>query len=531
MRGSVAIRTKRGTVDARGAGVGLRLPHLAEVAAGVPTAAWLEVHPENFLSNPHARELLLEVAQRHPISLHSVGLSVGSAEGVDREHLERIGRLVDDVEPILVSGHLAWSMHRDMFLNDLLPLPYDEETLGIVAAHIHEVQDALARPYVVENPASYFGFGTSTRTETDFLAELVTRTGCRLLCDVSNAFLSAANMGYDAYAYIDAFPAHAVAEVHLGGFTRERDEASHGGEILIDTHAGAIAEPVWDLYAHALRRFGPRATLIEWDNDLPSFTQLLTEAATAGKRQPIVAQLVGGTDPTLRLDVHVRHYEASLTAALRDKFEACAWLAGADLVSAAAREYVHAYPPRRPCIAEFGDDFPLFLASYDRASTLPYLESFAALEWAVGQVSIAIDYPALSWSDLGQIGPERLVDAVFLLQPGLRYLHSAWSVDRLMALYLGNTEPERFELSESDTFIEVRGARGTVCLAPLDGATFAFRMELAAGSSVGTAADRALEHNTTFDPGEALRLLANMGLIAKTTTNRCTHRDRTDNTE
>ncbi len=246
-----------------------------------PRLAWLEVHPENFLANPHARELLLEIAQRHFISLHSVGLSVGSVDGVDREHLKRIGRLVDEVEPILVSGHLAWSTHRGVYLNDLLPLPYDDETLGIVAAHVHEVQDALARPYVVENPASYVGFDTSTRTEADFLAELVTRTGCQLLCDVSNVFLSAANMGYDAYAYIDAFPAHAVAEIHLGGFTREADEATPGGEILIDTHAGAIAEPVWDLYAHALRRFGPRPTLIEWDNDLPSFTQLLAEAARA----------------------------------------------------------------------------------------------------------------------------------------------------------------------------------------------------------------------------------------------------------
>lgn len=281
MQGAVTTRTKRGAGDARGAGVGLRLPHLAEVAAGVPTTAWLEVHPENFLANPHARELLLEIAQRHFISLHSVGLSVGSVEGVDREHLKRIGRLVDEVEPILVSGHLAWSTHRGVYLNDLLPLPYDDETLGVVAAHVHEVQDALARPYVLENPASYLGFATSTRTEADFLAELVIRTGCQLLCDVSNVFLSAANMGYDAYAYIDTFPAHAVAEIHLGGFTREADEATPGGEILIDTHAGAIAEPVWDLYAHALRRFGPRPTLIEWDNDLPSFTQLLTEAARA----------------------------------------------------------------------------------------------------------------------------------------------------------------------------------------------------------------------------------------------------------
>jgi uncharacterized protein (UPF0276 family) len=281
VRVAADTRAERGATDSRLAGVGLRLPHLAEVAAGAPTSAWLEVHPENFLANPHARELLLNIAERHALSLHSVGLSVGSVAGVDREHLKRIRRLVDEVDPILVSGHLAWSTHRGVYLNDLLPLPYNEETLRVVAAHVHEVQDALGQPYVVENPASYVGFAASTLTEADFLTELVTRTGCRLLCDVSNAFLSAANMGYDAYAYIDAFPANAVAEIHLGGFTREDDEATPGGQILIDTHAGAIAEPVWDLYAYALRRFGSRPTLIEWDNDLPSFAQLLAEADRA----------------------------------------------------------------------------------------------------------------------------------------------------------------------------------------------------------------------------------------------------------
>ena len=260
-------------------GVGLRLPHLAEVAAGASRAAWLEAHPENFLANPHARELLLGVRHHCPVALHTVGVSVGSATGIDRAHLERLGELVNEVEPFLVSGHLAWSMHAGVYLNDLLPIPYDEEALRVVVAHVHEVQDALRRRYVVENPASYVGFIASTRTEADFLAELASRTGCGLLCDVSNAYLSAMNLGRDAYDYIDALPAGAVAELHLGGFTREADDS--GSPVLIDTHAAAIAEPVWDLYAHALRRFGPRPTLIEWDNALPAFARLVSEAERA----------------------------------------------------------------------------------------------------------------------------------------------------------------------------------------------------------------------------------------------------------
>lgn len=249
----------------------------------------------------------------------------------------------------------------------------------------------------------------------------------------------------------------------------------------------------------------------------------MARAVTTGDRKPIVAQLVGGTRPTRRLDIHLRHYEATLTSALREKFAACAWLAGADLVSAAALAYVHAQPPRQPCIAEYGDDFPRFLANFGHAPTVPYLESFAALEWAVSQASIAIDHPPLSWQDLAQIGPERLIDCTLRLQPGVHYLRSAWRVDRLMILYLSGTEPERFELPEADTFIEVRGARGAVHLAPLDGATFAFRMELATGSTIGAAADRALEYDATFDPGAAVRRLASIRLITKTTTNEQAH--------
>ena len=186
--------------------------------------------------------------------------------------------LVDDIDPVLVSGHLAWSTHQGAYLNDLLPLPYDDETLQLVSTHLHQVQDALRRPYLVENPSSYVGFGQSTMTEVEFLAELVQRTSCRLLCDVSNVFLSGHNMGFDPYLYIDAFPAQAIGEVHLGGFAPEADEATPGAEILIDTHGTVIAEPVWQLYAHALRRFGATPTLIEWDNDIPPLATLLAEA-------------------------------------------------------------------------------------------------------------------------------------------------------------------------------------------------------------------------------------------------------------
>lgn len=263
------------------AGVGLRLPHIEEVVATRPSAGWFEIHPENFVANPHATELLQGLARQYPISVHTVGLSVGSVTGIDRRHLDRVRTLIELVDPILVSGHLAWSTHKGEYLNDLLPLPYDRETLDTVARHLHEVQDRLGRAFLLENPSSYVGFAGSTMTEVQFLNELVDRTGCQLLCDVSNVYLSSRNMGYDARGYLDALPANAVRELHLGGFTSEDDEATPGGQVLIDTHATPVAEPAWDLYAYAIQRFGPTPTLIEWDNEIPTLGVLLGEAAKA----------------------------------------------------------------------------------------------------------------------------------------------------------------------------------------------------------------------------------------------------------
>lgn len=275
------LKTSSVNREGDGAGVGLRLPHICEVVETRPSARWLEIHPENFLANPHATELLLEARCHYPVSVHTVGISIGSAAGIDRTHLRRVRALVDRLDPFLVSGHLAWSTHQGEYLNDLVPLPYDEETLRLLIDHIEEVQDGLGCAYLVENPASYFGFASSTMNEVEFFSELTERTGCRLLCDVSNVYLSAHNMGYDPYDYIDRFPARSVGEMHLGGFTAEPDEALPGAEILVDTHAACVAEPVWALYDFAVRKFGAVPTLIEWDDEIPPFATLLAEACRA----------------------------------------------------------------------------------------------------------------------------------------------------------------------------------------------------------------------------------------------------------
>jgi hypothetical protein len=276
-------------------GIGLRLPHVAEVVATVPAVGWLEVHPENFIANPHATELLCEARRHYPVSTHTVGVSIGSADGIDRDHLRRVRHFIDLIDPFLVSGHLAWSTHQGEYLNDLLPLPYTEETLDLVAAQLDCVQDGLGRPYVVENPSTYVAFKTSTMSEPEFLNELVRRSGCRLLCDVSNVHLSAHNMQYDARAFIDDLPAHAIAELHLGGYTAEEDEATPGATLLVDTHARPIADPVWDLYAHAIHRFGPTPTAIEWDSEIPPLATLVGEALKADAVRTRALEELGAT--------------------------------------------------------------------------------------------------------------------------------------------------------------------------------------------------------------------------------------------
>jgi uncharacterized protein len=277
----VAITRDTRAQRAEHTGIGLRLPHVTEVVATRPSVGWFEIHPENFLANPHATELLLDVAREHPISIHTVGVSVGSAHGLDAAHVERFARFVERLNPFVVSGHLAWSTAHGQYLNDLLPLPYTEETLQLVADQLAKVEDRLGRRYLLENPSTYVGFAHSTMTEVEFLGELVSRTGCRLLCDVSNVFVSGHNMGYDPYEYIDRLPSEAVDEFHLGGFTTEDDEATPGRTLFIDSHADRIHDSVWPLYAHALRRLGDAPTLIEWDNDIPTLARLIDEARRA----------------------------------------------------------------------------------------------------------------------------------------------------------------------------------------------------------------------------------------------------------
>ena len=261
-------------------GVGYKPQHYSDILANSEPVGWLEVHAENYMGDggrPIAQ--LKYLSERFPISVHGVGLSIGGQDALDQVHLERLKKLCDWLQPASFSEHLAWSTHDSHFLNDLLPLPYTPATLSRVADHIDQLQSHLGRQILLENPSSYLAFAESTFEEPEFLREIAKRTGCGLLLDVNNVFVSATNLKMSAQAYIDAFPLAQVGEIHLGG--HDEDEDDLGAPLLIDSHGREVADPVWSLLDDTLARSGPRPLLIEWDNDVPDWPTLRAEALRA----------------------------------------------------------------------------------------------------------------------------------------------------------------------------------------------------------------------------------------------------------
>jgi uncharacterized protein (UPF0276 family) len=262
-------------------GIGLRAAHHERVRAEQPDVAWLEVHTENFLGGGATPAMLEALRERYAISLHGVGLSLGSAERLDEEHLTRIAALVRRLEPAAVSDHVSWSVTGGIYFNDLLPIPYDEDALSVIVRNVSRFQEAIGRAAMVENPSTYLRHVQSDRAEPQFLAELCQRSGCGLLLDVNNVFVSTENHGDDAQAYLAAIAHLPIGEIHLSGHhLRQIGNRS----IRIDDHGSPVSDPVWALYERALAVIGPRPTLIEWDSALPPLETLLAEAGKAQMR-------------------------------------------------------------------------------------------------------------------------------------------------------------------------------------------------------------------------------------------------------
>ena len=269
------------------AGIGLRSPHLAEIARDRPATGFLEVHAENYLAGSPALRTVERLREDYEFSVHAVGLSLGSVDGLDEAHLDRVAALIHRLEPKLVSDHLSWSLAGGRYFSDLLPLPYTEEALEVVGRNVHRLQERLGRQVLVENPSCYLAFAHSTLSEPEFLAELARRTGCGLLLDANNIAVTAHNLRLDARAWLQELPSAAIGQYHLAGHTVNDAD---GEPILIDDHGSQVGEGVWSLFGEIVRRYGPRPTLVEWDTDLPSLDVLLDEARRAGRALGVEAE-------------------------------------------------------------------------------------------------------------------------------------------------------------------------------------------------------------------------------------------------
>lgn len=281
-------------------GIGLRAPHYQDVLSQLPTVGFLEIHSENYFGaggKPHA--YLEQIAQHYPLSMHGVGLSLGSTDTINLEHLARLKELIDQYQPFLISEHLSWGSVSGSFLNDLLPLPYTQEALDVICGHIDTMQDTLGRQCLIENISSYLQFPESTYTEQAFIVEVARKTGCGILLDINNIYVSSKNHDFDAHQYITEIPAPLVKQYHLAGHV---SNTFSDGQILIDSHNQPVCEDVWHLYAFAVQHIGQRPCLIEWDSDLPPLTTLAQEAHRADE---ITAHALRGT----------QHAESEIVAA------------------------------------------------------------------------------------------------------------------------------------------------------------------------------------------------------------------------
>lgn len=270
------------------AGIGLKPEHFGEILDSLPDIGFFEVHAENYMVDGGPLHFYLErIREHYPLSIHGVGLSIGSLAPIDKQHLNRLKVLLERYQPDLFSEHLAWSSHAGVYLNDLLPLPYTPSTLKRVCDHIDQVQSELGRQMLIENPSTYVEFASSSMSETDFITAVIQQTGCGLLLDINNVFVSCTNHQHDPLEYIDSLPFESVGEIHLAGFATDTD--SDGTAFLIDSHDEKVAPQVWDLYEKTLKLTGPRPTLLERDGNLPSWNTLYAEAMQAEQCMRLVA--------------------------------------------------------------------------------------------------------------------------------------------------------------------------------------------------------------------------------------------------
>ena len=548
-------------------GVGLRAPHYRQFLDERPAVDWLEVHTENYLDQSgHGWHVLQQLRRDYPVSLHGVGLGLGSARGFPARHLQRVSALVRSIEPCLVSEHLCWGAVADRHLNDLLPLMLDDAALDLLCDRVDRVQNLLQRQLLLENVSTYARFHGDSMSEAQFLAALAARTGCGLLLDINNLYVNQCNHGEDALAAMQAIAPGTVGELHLGGHLVTP-------QAVIDHHGAAVAEPVWQLYAAALERFGAVPTLIEWDTDIPPLAVLLDQAgraaasmavqpnhAAAPRCKPAAVapqQALAAIEPptgdsvaapeaaTLaasqqlfvdalldpqaappilalwrdhphnphRLALYRGNLAATTTKALVAAYPVIAALVGDDFFGALAHAYVRTRPSHDGDLNRFGSELGAFLDDFAHAAQLPYLAAMARLEWAVHRAHYAAAATPVTAQQLGALAPAQLEAARLRLCAACLPVRFDWAV---ISLWLAH-QPAPATGFPADMAVQeygvvarpgwrvqvVRlGAGGHAALAVLD-----------AGGTFGAALDAAFDVEEAFDVAAQLRLWLDLQLV------------------
>ncbi len=546
-------------------GVGLKAEHYRTVIDAEPDIGFFEVHAENYMGAGGPPHRYLEaIRERYALSLHGVGLSIGADRPLDREHLRRLRGLIDRYSPALFSEHLAWSSHDSGFLNDLLPLPYTVETLARVCEHIDEVQTTLGRQMLLENPSTYLAFAESTWSEVDFISEVVRRTGCGLLLDVNNVYVSSTNHQQDPTAYIDAYPLADVQQIHLAGYAPDADEK--GRPLLIDAHDRQVDEIVWGLYAHAIRRLGSTPTLIEWDANVPVWPVLEAEAQRAqaimaavqdeqhqacqthqthkkheapeereaprivprlAERQhsfaralldpqrPVPPGLVGpdGEPSERRFAVYRNNVVSGLIDALQAAFPVVCRIVGPEFFRAMARVYVSREPPDSPILLGYGAGFADFVGTFEPAATLPYLPDVARIEHAWAGAYHAANASPLDPAALAQIASDELSGLVLHLSPSARLIRSGFPALSIWRMNVDDGVPAPVDLDAGGENALVARPGTEVEVRLLSQASAEFVQSLIDGQPVIEATRAALAADSGFDLALDFAALLRLGIV------------------
>ena len=512
----------------------MRAPHYRQFLEQRPRAAWLEVHTENYLDQAGGDfHVLQELRRDYAISLHGVGLGLGSARGFSADHLARVISLAQRIEPALVSEHLCWGAVFDRHLNDLLPLALNHAALDLLAERVGRMQDALGRTILLENVSSFVRFADDAMSEAEFLAALAHRTGCGLLLDVNNLYVNQLNHGEDAVAALRAIAPGTVGEIHLAGHLVTPDA-------VVDHHGAVVADPVWRLYEAALSRFGAVPTLIEWDTDIPPLEILLGEAAKAaaiaanfpspeefdlavgsrsGQSLPVVgcdalaAQQQAFSDalfaPAAEASLQLRHGErfglyrgnlaSTWTKALAAAYPVIAQLVGEEFFAALAREYGRAHPSDSGDLNRFGARFEPFLRCFEHVKDLPYLPDMARLEWQLHSIHYAPHEPELQAQD---INPQTVEEQSFRWQPTAQLFESEWAVVPLWLAHQGMPFPQKMD-EPSRAFLS-RPA-WTAQVTQLQAPQYAALQALREGKTFGDALDAAFALDENFNVAASLQ--------------------------